>query len=43
MGIIWSKIWHDLWKDRGRTLQVVVIIAVGAFAIRILTTEENNQ
>lgn len=41
MGVIWSKIWHDLWKDRGRTLQVVVIIAVGAFAIGMIINARN--
>jgi putative ABC transport system permease protein len=33
MGVIWYKIWHDLWENRGRTVRVVLIIAVGAFAV----------
>ncbi len=33
MGVIWYKIWSDLWNNKGRTLQVVLIIAMGAFAI----------
>ncbi|MEM7344864.1 MAG: ABC transporter permease, partial [Chloroflexota bacterium] len=33
MGVIRHKIWRDLWEHKGRTLQVVLIIAIGAFAI----------
>ena len=33
MGIIRYKIWRDLWENKGRTAQVVLIIAMGAFAI----------
>jgi hypothetical protein len=33
MGIIWYKIWYDLWENKGRTWRVVAIIAIGAFAI----------
>jgi len=33
MGVIRYKIWSDLWNNKGRTLQVVLIIAMGAFAI----------
>ena len=33
MGVIWHKIWYDLWENRGRTLRVVAIIAIGAFAV----------
>jgi hypothetical protein len=36
MGVIWHKIWSDLWNNKGRTLQVVVIIAMGAFAIGMI-------
>jgi len=42
MGVIWSKIWHDFWQDKGRTLQVVVIIAVGAFAIGAIIHARNR-
>lgn len=41
MGVIWSKIWFDFWKDKGRTLQVVLIIAVGAFAIGMIISARN--
>jgi len=33
MGVINYKTWYDLWQNKGRTLQVVLIIAIGAFAI----------
>ena len=33
MGVIRYKIWHDLWATKGRTFQVVLIIAIGTFAI----------
>ncbi len=33
LGVIRHKIWYDLWENRGRTLQVVAIIAIGAFAV----------
>jgi putative ABC transport system permease protein len=33
MGVIRYKIWSDLWANKGRTAQVVLIIAIGAFAI----------
>jgi len=33
MGVISRKILSDLWNDRGRTLRVVAIVAMGAFAI----------
>lgn len=33
MGVIRYKIWYDLWENKGRTWRVVVIIAIGAFAI----------
>ena len=32
-GVIRYKIWYDLWENKTRTLQVVLIIAIGAFAI----------
>ena len=41
MRVIWYKIWNDIWKNKSRTAQVVVIIAMGAFAIgMIITTSE---
>ncbi|MCB0212177.1 MAG: ABC transporter permease, partial [Anaerolineae bacterium] len=33
MGVIRHKTWYDLWENKGRTFQVVLIIAIGAFAI----------
>ena len=33
MGVIRHKIWSDIWHNKGRTAQVVLIIAMGAFAI----------
>ena len=42
MGVIRYKIWQDLWSNKTRTLQVVLIIAVGAFAIGIIISTRNN-
>jgi putative ABC transport system permease protein len=36
MGVLWDKVWHDLWENKGRTLQVVLIIAVGSLAIGMI-------
>lgn len=33
LGVIRYKIWYDLWENKGRTLRVVAIIAIGTFAI----------
>ncbi|MEW5960876.1 MAG: FtsX-like permease family protein, partial [Chloroflexota bacterium] len=33
LGVIRYKIWRDLWENKGRTLRVVMIIAIGTFAI----------
>jgi putative ABC transport system permease protein len=38
MGVIRYKIWSDLWARKARTLQVVLIIAMGAFAIGMIIT-----
>jgi hypothetical protein len=38
MGVIRYKIWSDLWARKARTLQVVMIIAMGAFAIGMIIT-----
>jgi len=35
-GAIRHKIWYDLWESKGRTLRVVAIIAVGAFAVGVV-------
>ncbi|MCE7983089.1 MAG: ABC transporter permease [Caldilinea sp. CFX5] len=36
MGVLWDKLWADLWENKGRTAQVVLIIAMGAFAIGMI-------
>jgi putative ABC transport system permease protein len=41
MGVIRYKIWSDLWENKGRTLQVVLIIAMGAAAIGMIITTRN--
>ncbi|MBI1881776.1 MAG: hypothetical protein HYR94_26665, partial [Chloroflexi bacterium] len=33
VGVVRHKIWYDLWENRGRTLRVIAIIAIGAFAV----------
>jgi putative ABC transport system permease protein len=33
MGVIWQKIWFDLWSNKLRTLLAVLSIAVGVFAV----------
>jgi len=41
MGVIRYKIWKDLWANKARTLQVVLIISMGAFAIGMIITTRN--
>jgi putative ABC transport system permease protein len=41
MNAIYHKIWRDLWHNKARTLQVVLIIAMGAFAIGMIITARN--
>ncbi|MFC1976040.1 ABC transporter permease [Chloroflexota bacterium] len=36
LGVIRHKIWYDLWENKGRTLRVVLIIAIGAFAVGMI-------
>ncbi len=36
MGVVKHKIWSDLWNNKSRTFQVVLIIAVGAFAVGMI-------
>ncbi|MDJ0752063.1 MAG: FtsX-like permease family protein [Ardenticatenaceae bacterium] len=36
MGILKYKIWYDLWVNKARTLQVVLIIAMGAAALGVI-------
>ncbi len=33
MGVIWQKVWFDLWHNKTRTLLAVISIAVGVFAV----------
>ena len=32
-GVIWAKVWHDLWHHRVRSILTVLSIAAGVFAI----------
>lgn len=41
MSVIGYKVWYDLWVHKARTLQVVLIIAMGAFAIGMIITTRN--
>jgi putative ABC transport system permease protein len=36
MGVLWSKIWADLWKNKTRTVLAVLSIAAGVFAIGMM-------
>ena len=33
MGVLWDKVWFDLWHRKARTLLAVLSIAAGVFAI----------
>ena len=33
MGVLWDKVWFDLWHRKGRTMLAVLSIAAGVFAI----------
>ncbi len=41
MNAIYHKIWRDLWHNKARTWQVVLIIAMGAFAIGMIIDARN--
>ncbi len=41
MGVVRYKIWSDLWNNKGRTLQAVLIIAMGAFAVGMIIGSSN--
>ena len=41
MRVIYYKIWRDLWHNKARTLQVVLIIAMSAFAIGMIIGARN--
>ncbi len=36
MGIVWRKVWRDLWNNKLRTLLVVLSTAVGVFALGLV-------
>ena len=36
----WIKVWRDLWSNRSRTILVVLSIAVGVFAIGMITSTQ---
>ncbi|UCC88855.1 MAG: ABC transporter permease [Anaerolineales bacterium] len=36
MGVVGNKIWSDLWANKGRTVQVVLVIAMGTAAIGMI-------
>ena len=33
MGVIWQKVWFDLWHNKVRTILAIISIAVGVFAV----------
>ena len=33
MGVLWKKLWFDLWVRKTRTLLVIISIAAGVFAV----------
>jgi len=37
MNVAFRKVWRDLWKNKGRTLLVVLSIAVGVLALGMIT------
>ena len=39
--IVLSKVWHDLWSNKSRTLQVVLVIALGAIGIGLVVGGRN--
>jgi putative ABC transport system permease protein len=36
MGVIWHKVWFDLWNNKTRTLLAVLSIAAGVFAVGVM-------
>ena len=41
MGVIRHKIWRDLWNNKARTIQVVLIIGLGAAALGMIIGTRN--
>jgi putative ABC transport system permease protein len=38
---ILSKVWHDIWGDKARTLQIVAVIALGAIGVGMVIGGRN--
>ena len=41
MGVIWNKLFRDIWANKGRTLQIVLIIGIGAASIGMIMGTRN--
>jgi putative ABC transport system permease protein len=41
MGVIRFKVWNDLWQNKARTIQVVLIIGLGAAALGMIVGTRN--
>jgi putative ABC transport system permease protein len=41
MSSLLLKVWHDLWSNKTRTIQVVLVIALGAFGIGLVVGGRN--
>ncbi len=41
MSSLFTKVWHDLWSNKARTIQVVLVIALGAFGIGLVIGGRN--
>ncbi len=41
MDVIFQKIWADLWGNKSRTLQVALVVALGAFGIGLVIGARN--
>jgi putative ABC transport system permease protein len=41
MGSLKYKIWYDLWHNKSRTIQIILIIAIGAAAIGMIISTRN--
>ncbi len=41
MNVIYAKIWADLWRNKSRTIQIVLIVAFGAFGVGLTLGARN--
>jgi len=41
MNSLIAKVWHDLWSNKARSIQVILIIALGAFGIGLVIGGRN--